>query len=247
MAEDKTKLQIVRVPVLADNYAWLIYDPQTEDAAAVDPGEAGPVLAAAKARGWHVSQVWTTHWHADHTGGNAEMKAAGATVTGPRAEAAKIPTLDTLVREGDVVRLGAHTASVIAVPGHTQGHVAFWFKDDAIVFTGDTLFAMGCGRLFEGTPADMFANMQLYAAMPDETVVYCGHEYTQGNGRYALVAEPGNNAIAARMADVDAKRAAGEATVPTTIGEEKATNPFLRATSAEQLGERRAEKDAFKG
>ena len=244
---DKTKLQVVRVPVLQDNYSWLVYDPQTEDAAVVDPGEAEPVLAAAKERGWHISQVWTTHWHPDHTGGNAAMKAAGATITGPKAEAAKIPTLDTLVKEGDVIRLGSHTASVMTVPGHTQGHVAFWFKDDALVFTGDTLFAMGCGRLFEGTPADMYANMQRYAPMPDETIVYCGHEYTQSNGRYALVAEPGNEAIAARMVEIDAKRAAGEATVPTTIGEEKKTNPFLRATSAEQLGQRRAEKDAFKG
>lgn len=247
MAEDKTKLQIVRVPVLADNYAWLVYDPQTEDAAVVDPGEAAPVLAAAKDRGWHVSQVWNTHWHADHVGGNAGMKAAGATVTGPKAEAAKIPTLDTLVKDGDVIRLGSHTAKILTVPGHTQGHVALWFEDDAIVFTGDTLFAMGCGRLFEGTPADMFANMQRYAAMPDATIVYCGHEYTQSNGRYALVAAPDNQAIATRMSAVDAARARGEATVPTTIGEEKATNPFLRAGSAEQLAALRAGKDAFRG
>lgn len=247
MAEDKEKLQIVRVPVLEDNYAWLVYDPQTQDAAAVDPGEAGPVLAAARERGWHVSQVWTTHWHPDHTGGNAAMKAAGATITGPKAEAAKIPTLDTLVKDGDVVRIGGHTGQVFTVPGHTQGHVAFWFEEDAIVFTGDTLFAMGCGRLFEGTPADMFANMQRYAAMPDATAVYCGHEYTQGNGRYAVTAEPDNQAIAERLTEVDGLRARGDATVPTTIGREKATNPFLRAASAEQLGQRRAEKDAFRG
>lgn len=247
MSEDKTRLQIVRVPVLEDNYSWLVYDPQTEDAAVVDPGEAEPVLAAAKERGWHVSQVWTTHWHPDHTGGNAAMKATGATITGPRAEAAKIPTLDTFVTEGDVIRLGSHTARVMTVPGHTQGHVAFWFKDEALVFTGDTLFAMGCGRLFEGTPADMFANMQRYAGMPDETVVYCGHEYTRGNARYAVTAEPDNQAIAERAKQVDDLRARGEATIPTSIGAEKATNPFLRATSAEQLGQRRAEKDAFRG
>ena len=244
---DKTKLQVVRVPVLQDNYSWLVYDPQTEDAAVVDPGEAEPVLAAARERGWHISQVWTTHWHPDHTGGNAAMKAAGATITGPKAEAAKIPMLDTLVKEGDVIRLGSHTASVMTVPGHTQGHVAFHFKDDALIFTGDTLFAMGCGRLFEGTSADMFANMQRYAAMPDETIVYCGHEYTQSNGRYAAHVEPDNQVIAERMVEVDALRARGEATVPTTIGREKATNPFLRAGSAEELGERRTEKDGFKG
>jgi hydroxyacylglutathione hydrolase len=240
-------LEIVRVPVLDDNYAWLIYDPKTADAVAVDPGEAAPVLAAAKQRGWHISQVWTTHWHPDHTGGNADMKAAGATITGPEAELAKIPTLDVLVKEGDIVRIGSHTAHVMTVPGHTQGHVAFHLADDGAIFTGDTLFAMGCGRLFEGTPADMFANMQRYAKLPDETVVYCGHEYTQSNGRYALVAEPENTAVAERMREVDDLRARGEPTIPTTIGKERATNPFLRATSAEQLGVRRAEKDAFRG
>jgi hydroxyacylglutathione hydrolase len=145
------------------------------------------------------------------------------------------------------VMLGDHRATVLAVPGHTQGHVAFHFADDGAIFTGDTLFAMGCGRLFEGTPADMFGNMQRYARLPAETRVYCGHEYTQSNGRYALVAEPENAAIRERMVRVDAARAAGEATIPTTIGEELATNPFLRAQSAEQLGERRTAKDNFRG
>lgn len=241
------KLEVVRVPVLEDNYAWLVYDPKTQEAAAVDPGEAEPVFAAAKERGWTIAQVWVTHWHPDHTGGLAAMKAAGATITGPRAEADRIKPLDTPVKEGDVVRLGSHTGQVMTVPGHTQGHVAFHFKDDAIVFTGDTLFAMGCGRLFEGTPADMWGNMERFAAMPDATKVYCGHEYTQSNGRYALVAEPDNQAIRQRMEEVDGLRARGEPTIPTTIGQEKATNPFLRAGSAEQLGQRRAEKDAFRG
>jgi hydroxyacylglutathione hydrolase len=248
MAEAKPKLEVVRVPVLEDNYAWLLFDVETQEAGVVDPGEAGPVLAAAKERGWHLAQIWLTHWHPDHVGGVKEIKQAmGSQVTGPRAEAEKIEGLDALVDEGDVIRLASHTASVLRVPGHTQGHVAFWFKDDGAVFTGDTLFAMGCGRLFEGTPADMFGNMQRYAAMPDETIVYCGHEYTQGNGRYAAEAEPDNQAIAQRMKQVDDLRARGEPTVPTTIGEEKATNPFLRADSAEQLGQRRAEKDAFRG
>jgi len=240
-------LDIVRVPVLSDNYAWLVHDPESGETVAIDPGEADPVLAAAADRGWRIDHVWTTHWHPDHTGGNASIKAQGATITGPGAEAAKIPTLDVRVGEGDSVSLGAHVARVMTVPGHTQGHIAFHFADDAVIFTGDTLFAMGCGRLFEGTPADMFANMQRYAALPDETMVFCGHEYTQSNGRYALVAEPDNAAIARRMIDVDAARARGEATVPTTIALEKATNPFLRATSAAQLGDYRAAKDAFKG
>ena len=171
----------------------------------------------------------------------------GATVVGPAAEADKIPTLDEQVGEGDVVRLGAHEATVMTVPGHTQGHIAFHFADDAAIFTGDTLFAMGCGRLFEGTPADMFANMQRYAKLSDETEVFCGHEYTQSNGRYALVAEPDNADIVARMAEVDAARVKGEPTVPTTIERERATNPFLRATSVEQLAGYRAAKDAFRG
>ena len=206
-------LTIVRVPVLSDNYAWLIHDPDTGETVAVDPGEAQPVLAGAAARGWTVTQVWTTHWHPDHTGGNAAMKAAGARITGPAAEADKIPTLDRMVGEGDEVAIGAHVAGVMLVPGHTAGHIAFHLAADEAIFTGDTLFAMGCGRLFEGTPAQMFANMQRYATLSDTTQVYCGHEYTQSNGRYALVAEPDNAAIAERMVLVDDARAKGEATV----------------------------------
>ena len=240
-------LEIVRVPVLSDNYAWLIHDGDAGETVAVDPGEAAPVLAAAAERGWTVGQVWTTHWHPDHTGGNAEMQAAGARITGPAAEAAKIPTLDATVAEGDEVRIGVHVATVMTVPGHTAGHIAFHLAEDRAIFTGDTLFAMGCGRLFEGDAADMFANMQRYAALPDDTMVYCGHEYTQSNGRYALVAEPDNAAIVTRMAEVDAARARGEATVPTSIGLERATNPFLRASSAAQLGEHRRAKDSFRG
>ncbi len=239
-------LEIVAVPVLADNYAWLIYDPKTDDAAVVDPGEAAPVLAAAKARGWHISQVWTTHWHPDHTGGNADMKAAGATITGPEAERERIPTLDTFVRAGDVVRLGSHTGQVLAVPGHTAGHIAFHFAEDALVFTGDTLFAMGCGKLFEGTPAQMWANMQTYAAMPDATKVYAGHEYTQGNARFAAHVDPDNAAIADRRVTIDRLIALGQPTLPTTIGDERATNPFMRAGSAERLGELRGQKDNFR-
>ncbi|WP_375395436.1 hydroxyacylglutathione hydrolase [uncultured Sphingomonas sp.] len=240
-------LEIVRVPVLGDNYAWLIHDPETRDTVAIDPGEAQPVLDAAAARGWTVGQVWTTHWHPDHTGGNAAMKAAGARITGPAAEADKIATLDVQVGEGDTVAIGGQVAAVMLVPGHTAGHIAFHLAAEPAIFTGDTLFAMGCGRLFEGTPAQMFANMQRYAALPDETLVYCGHEYTQGNGRYALVAEPDNAAIVARMTVVDGARARGEATVPTTIGQERATNPFLRANDVESFAAIRVGKDNFRG
>ncbi len=240
-------LEVVAVPVLADNYAWLVFDPKTEEAAVVDPGEAAPVLAAAKARGWVLSQVWTTHWHPDHTGGNAAMKAAGATIIGPEAERARIDPLDTGLKEGGVVRIGSHTGKVLAVPGHTAGHIAFHFVDDHLLFTGDTLFAMGCGKLFEGSADQMWANMERFAAMPDETEVFGGHEYTQSNARFAAHADPDNRAIADRLAEVDAMRARGEPTLPTTIGRERATNPFLRAGSAARLSELRAAKDDFRG
>jgi hydroxyacylglutathione hydrolase len=241
-------LDIVRIPALSDNYVWLVHDSDSGETMVVDPAEAEPVLAEADRRGWPITAIWNTHWHPDHTGGNAGIKAkTGCEVIAPAAEAAKIPTSDRLVREGDEVRLGAHVARVMEVPAHTAGHIAYHFADDGVVFVGDTLFAMGCGRLFEGTAAQMFANMQRLTALPPETQVYCAHEYTQSNGRYALVAEPDNAAIAGRMGDVDRARAAGEATVPTTIALEQATNPFLRAATVEILAARRAAKDAFRG
>lgn len=242
------RLEIVRVPVLSDNYVWLAHDAASGETIVVDPAVAEPVLDAAAARGWRVTQVWNTHWHPDHTGGNEAIKAAtGAAITGPAAEAARIPTLDRTVGEGDTVRIGDIVATVIDVPAHTAGHIAYHLPSEAAVFVGDTLFAMGCGRLFEGTAAQMFANMARLAALPAETQVYCAHEYTLSNGRYAVVAEPENAAIAARLADVEAARAAGEATVPTTIALERATNPFMRAVSVDELAARRAAKDAFRG
>lgn len=238
-------LEIVRVPVLKDNYSWLV---RAEDGAVavVDPGEAAPVLDAAQARGWAIGQVWITHWHPDHTGGVAAVKAAtGATVTGPEAERAKIDPLDRGVREGDSLTLGQHRATVMEVPGHTAGHIALHLADDAVIFTGDTLFALGCGRLFEGGAAQMYANMRRFAALPDSTAVYCGHEYTQSNGRFALTVEPDNEALVTRMAAVHRARAAGEATVPTTIAAERATNPFLRAADVATFARWRAAKDSF--
>ncbi|WP_447728213.1 hydroxyacylglutathione hydrolase [Sphingomonas koreensis] len=241
-------IEVVRIPALSDNYIWLAHDEASGETIVVDPAQAEPVLAAAEARGWTIDAIWNTHWHPDHTGGNAAIKeATGCTVIAPAAEAAKIPTADRLVAEGDVVTLGAHVASVLEVPAHTAGHIAYYLPEDATVFVGDTLFAMGCGRLFEGTAEQMFANMQRLAALPGDTTVYCAHEYTQSNGRYALVAEPDNAALAARMAEVDTMRAQGLPTVPTTIALERATNPFMRAGSAAQLAERRAAKDSFRG
>jgi len=241
-------LDIVRIPALNDNYIWLVHEPASGETMVVDPAVAPPVLQAATERGWHISAIWNTHWHPDHTGGNAEIKAAtGCQIIGPAAEAERIPTLDVLVAEGDVVHLGAASAAVMAVPAHTAGHIAFHFAEERVVFVGDTLFAMGCGRLFEGSAAQMFANMARLGALAPETQVYCAHEYTQSNGRYALHVEPENMALVARMADVDLKRSRGEPTVPTNIGLERATNPFMRATSVEELAARRAAKDAFRG
>lgn len=241
-------IEVVRIPALSDNYIWLAHDAASGETIVVDPAVAEPVLEAAAARGWTISAIWNTHWHPDHTGGNAAIKAAtGCTIIAPAAEAAKIPTADRLVAEGDTVTLGAVQAEVIDVPAHTAGHIAYHLPEPGIVFVGDTLFAMGCGRLFEGTAAQMFANMQRLAALPDQTTVYCAHEYTQSNGRYALVAEPDNDALVARMAEVDAMRAQGLPTVPTTIALERATNPFMRAASVEELAERRAAKDSFRG
>ncbi len=241
-------LDVVRIPVLSDNYIWLVHEAATGETMVVDPAVAAPVLAEAERRGWRITQIWNTHWHPDHTGGNTEIKAAtGCTITGPAAEFERIPTLDVQVREGDRVTLGSFIADVIDVPAHTAGHIAYHFAAEQAAFVGDTLFAMGCGRLFEGTAEQMYDNMAKLGALPDETLVYCAHEYTQSNGRYALVAEPENAALAARMVAVDAARARGEATVPTTIGLERATNPFMRANSVEQLAERRAAKDGFRG
>ena len=238
-------IEVVRIPALSDNYIWLAHDEASGETIVVDPAMADPELEAAAARGWTISAIWNTHWHGDHVGGNAAIKAAtGCIVTGPAAEAEKIATLDRLVGEGDTVRIGNHIATVMAVPAHTAEHIAYHLAAAQMAFVGDTLFAMGCGRLFEGTAAQMFANMQRLADLPEDTAVYCAHEYTLSNGRFALTVEPDNVALVERVAAVEALRARGEATVPTTIGLERATNIFMRARDVAQLAERRAAKDA---
>ena len=243
-----SKLDIVRIAALSDNYIWLVHDPDSGETMVVDPAEAAGVELVLVERGWRLTAIWNTHWHPDHTGGNADLKAGwDVPVIAPAAEAAKIPTADRLVAEGDIVMLGAHAATVLETPAHTAGHISYHFADDDTVFTGDTLFAMGCGRLFEGTAAQMYANLQRLGELPPETSVYCAHEYTLSNARYAHVAEPDNREVANRLRDVEAMRARGEATVPTTIALERATNPFMRARSVEQFAERRASKDVFRG
>ena len=238
-------LEIVPVPALSDNYVWLVHDPASGETVAVDPSQAEPVLEAAAARGWTINQIWNTHWHPDHTGGNDAIRAAtGCTITGP-AEAERVSKMDRIVAGGDRARIGAIEAELIDIPAHTAGHVAFHLPAAEIVFTGDTLFAMGCGRLFEGTAAQMHEAMRRLAALPGETRVYCGHEYTLSNGRFALAVEPDNEALIRRVAEVAAMRERGQVTLPTTIALERATNPFMRASSVEELAERRAAKDAF--
>ena len=241
-------VEIVRIPALSDNYIWLVHEPGSGETVVIDPAVADPVLAEADARGWRITQIWNTHWHPDHTGGNAEIKAAtSCRITGPAAEAERIPTLDRWVAEGDTVALGAIEAVVMETPAHTAGHISYHLPSEGLIFVGDTLFAMGCGRLFEGEADQMHANLQRFAALPPETLVYCAHEYTLANGRFALSVEPDNRALIERMEQVEAMRAAGEATLPTTIALERATNPFMRASSAEELAERRRAKDAFRG
>ena len=241
-------VRIACVPALSDNYIWLMHDPASGETVVIDPAVAEPVLAEASARGWRITQIWNTHWHPDHTGGNAEVKAAtGCTITGPAAEAERIPTLDRQVREGDIVTLGAIEARVLETPAHTAGHITYHLAGESLLFPGDTLFAMGCGRLFEGDAGQMHANLQRLAALPPETRVYCAHEYTLSNARFAVTAEPENEQLRQRLEQVEAARERGEATVPTTIALERATNPFIRASSAAALAALRQAKDVFRG
>jgi hydroxyacylglutathione hydrolase len=227
-----SKLEIYQFEALKDNYGYLVHEPSSGATAAIDTPEVAPILKALDDKGWKLTHILNTHHHFDHAGGNAELKSlTGCTVVGPRGEKDLIPGIDRAVGDGDIVELGAARARVLEVPGHTRGHIAYHFADDHVVFVGDTLFALGCGRLFEGTAAQMWVSLGKLMALPDDTTVYCAHEYTQSNARFALSVEPQNKALVERAKEIDAKRARGEWTVPTTIGLEKATNPFLRAAS----------------
>jgi hydroxyacylglutathione hydrolase len=213
-----------------DNYGYLAHDSTTGRTAAIDAPDAGAIKAALTKRGWTLSDIFITHHHGDHTEGIAELVAThGARVTGPRAEADKIPGLDALVSPGDVVPLGEARFSVIGTPGHTLGHIAYHDAAAGVVFTGDALFSLGCGRMFEGTPGSTWAGLAALRALPDETLVYCGHEYTLANARFALSVDPDNAALAARAAEAQRQHDAGGFTIPARLGTEKLANPFLRA------------------
>ena len=238
-------LEIVAIPAFSDNYLWLVHDSASGETAVVDPGDGGPVLAEAGKRGWTITEVWNTHWHPDHTGGNLAIKeATGARISGPAGE--NIPGREVSLKEGDQLCLGNHKGRVIEVPGHTLGHIALIFDDDGIAFVGDTLFAMGCGRLFEGTAEQMFGSLQKIAALPPDTALYCGHEYTLANGLFAVTAEPDNPAIRERLDEVRELRESGRITLPTSVAAERETNPFVRATDWEELAQLRHAKDRFR-
>jgi hydroxyacylglutathione hydrolase len=228
------KLQIEPVPCLRDNYAWLAFDRDQNVCAVVDPSEAKPVKRALASHGLRLTHILNTHHHPDHVGGNLELQGDfGAVIVGPGKDSARIPGIGAGVVENDRYTIGGHVAKILEIPAHTRGHIAFWFEKDAAVFTGDTLFAMGCGRLFEGDPPTMWTSLSKLVGLPDETRVYCGHEYTEANGRFALTIEPGNRDLVRRMEEVRAARAEGRPTLPSNIGIEKQTNPFLRASSRE--------------
>ena len=238
-------MEIVPVPAFSDNYIWLVHDEESGETAVVDPGDAAPVLAEAQRRGWSIGQIWNTLWHPDHTGGNVAIKeATGARISGPAS--GRIPARDVALSEGDEIRLGNHAGHVIEVPGHTLDHIALIFDHDRVAFVGDTLFAMGCGRLFEGTPQQMYRSLQRIAELPADALLYPAHEYTLSNARFAVHADPANQSLAARFDEVRALRDADQITLPTTVAQERETNPFVRASNVEEFARLRARKDSFR-
>ena len=226
-------LQIHQFPCLSDNYGFLAHDAETGVTACIDTPEVGPIMEALAETGWSLTHILNTHWHPDHAGGNLEIqKATGCRIFGPKGEQERIPGIEKALQDGDEFDLGGHEVRVFDVPGHTAGHIAYYLTRDGVAFVGDTLFALGCGRLFEGTPDQMWTSLQKLIALPEDTRVYCAHEYTQANAAFALTVDPDNADLVARAAEIDAARKAGTPTVPTTIGLELRTNPFVRPGSA---------------
>lgn len=240
-------MDIVQIPVLSDNYIYLLREPLQGQVAVVDPAEAEPVLAELGRRGWRLTHILNTHHHGDHVGGNRRLvKETGCKVVGPRADQDRIPLIDVTVGDGDTYAFGATVAKVFDVPGHTRGHIAYWFAAEGALFSGDVLFALGCGRLFEGTAQQMWASLGKLMALPAATQIYGAHEYTEANLRFALSVDGDNPALRERGAKIQALRAQGLPTVPSSIAEELATNPFLRAGNAKRFGELRLLKDGFR-
>ncbi|MEW4447735.1 hydroxyacylglutathione hydrolase [Qipengyuania sp. JC766] len=253
-----TTLQIHQFPCLSDNYGFLVHDPDSDETACIDTPEAPVILREAETKGWRITQIWNTHWHPDHAGGNEAIKAeTGCTIVAPEAEAGKITGIDRTLSHGDTVTLGRHEARVLDVGGHTLGHIAYHLPADNIAFVGDSVFALGCGRMFEGDPEQFWQSLQRIKALPPETTLYCAHEYTAANARFALHADPDNAALQDYAKEVEKRRERGEPTVPTGLERELATNPFLRAdapdmrerwggeTPAETFAALREAKDSF--
>ena len=226
-------LEVHQFPCLTDNYGFLLHDPDSGETAAIDTPDGAEYLKQAEARGWRITQIWNTHWHPDHAGGNkAIAEATGATVVAPR-EVEKLTPIDCVVGNGDSVALGEWSARVIDVSGHTNGHVAYHLAEADMAFVGDSVFALGCGRMFEGEPEQFWNSLDRIRQLPDNTVLYCAHEYTQANAQFALHADPDNPELRLYAARIDEQRAKGEPTVPTLLSRELATNPFLRADEAD--------------
>ena len=254
-------LTVLRVPVLNDNYSWIVHDERSGETAVVDPAEVDPIVRALEAQNWPLTHVLNTHHHWDHTGGNLTLKDRfNATIVGPKADSERIPGIDVELSDGDEYCLGSSRMICFDTPGHTKGHITLYFPDNKALFPGDTLFSLGCGRLFEGSPAQMWDSLQKLMVLPKDTLVYCAHEYTMSNAKFALHVEPGNEALVRRAADVESARKQGVSTVPSDIGTELETNPFLRpwseeirrhlgveldASDAEAFGVIRRAKDSF--
>ena len=244
-----SELTVHMFPCLDDNYGYLFHDPNSGCTASIDTPDANEIAKQCEIKGWRLTHIFNTHHHADHVGGNLALMDSypNLVVVGADSDAKRIPGITQKLKDGEQFQFGEVVVNTFETPGHTVGHVVYYVPEGPFAFVGDTLFKMGCGRLFEGTPENMYRSLEKIAALPDDTIVYCAHEYTLANGRYALVAEPDNDRIKQVMKEDTLKRAAGEPTVPTSIGLEKLINPFMRAKSVEELGKRRTAKDHFKG